>query len=101
MTGLNNAVDISLPDGVGTTPIQLVPAEANRKFLFIQNISEVNIGLALHGGTPTFDSNGDGGYGTHVLPPLAGLIFDTAVFSNEINAVAASGSGNLVTVTQW
>jgi len=102
MTGLNNAINISPVGGVGTSPIQIVPAEANRHFLFIQNISTVDIGISLHGGTPSFDSNGNGEIGTHVLPPLAGLIFDTApVFGNAINAVAASGSANLVTVTQW
>ena len=100
MTGLNQAVDIS--QGVGTTPLELVPVEINRKFLLIQNVSAVYIGLSLVGAVPSVDTNGIGALGTVVLGPQAVLILDAEkIPANAINAVASAGSANPVTVIQW
>jgi hypothetical protein len=100
MTGLNQANDIS--SGVGTVVIELIPTEQNRKFLLIQNVSTVFIGISLHGGTPVVDVNGIGSMGTVVLGPMVGLILDSEnIPGNAINAVASAGLNNPVTVIQW
>ena len=98
--GLNQAVDFSI--ALDTTPVEILAVESGRKYLLIQNVSTEYIGISLTTATPSVSTSGVGGLGTIVLAPGNGITFDTGnTPANALNGVAASGSGNNLTIIQW
>lgn len=79
---------------LGGTSIQLVAPNANRRYLLIENVGTVNIGISLQ---PTAAALGSAG--TFTLVPTGSLVFETNfVATNGFNVIAASGSNNPVSV---
>lgn len=95
-------VDRSPANGVSTTPISMIGTNPNRNSLLVQNNSGVYVAFAPPGITPSVDAAGNGGVGSVVLAPGAGLLYDIvpAVPTNSFTIVAESGSGNNVTVQE-
>lgn len=87
---------------VGSSSALVLTANPNRRYLFIQNTSDQNIGINITGGEANI-----GGAGTIVLEkdPNAGNSGDAYecpphfITTSAINAISASGSGkNLVII---
>lgn len=74
-----------------TASLQVVAANASRKYLVIQNVNSVNIGCSI--GTAAIGTSG-----TITLLPNASWTFEgNYVYTGAINCIGASGS-NLVVV---
>lgn len=100
----NQLVDKSPVAGIPNSVTPIIEANPARKALLLQNVSAVNIGIAIRGTTPSVTGGAVGGAGTIVLTPGAGIVLDgTQNFptpTNALDAIADSGSGNALTVLE-
>lgn len=77
---------------VTTASQALLSENKDRRYLLIQNISDVNIGVHMTGGTASI-----GGSGTVTLLPYGSIEYSTSyVPQNAITVIAASGSSKAV-----
>lgn len=77
---------------LGTSSTQLVAANAQRKYLIIENVGTVNIGCS-------YTTAVIGGAGTVTLVPNGSWTFEgNFIYTGAIKCIAASGSSNVVTI---
>lgn len=81
---------------VGTASITLLAANPGRRFLIIQNVSAVNIGINPFGGAAVI-----GGAGTFTLVPAGSWVFENnEICTGAFTVIAASGSNNVVSCAE-
>lgn len=77
-----------------TAALQLLSADANRKFVLVENISDVNISCSWTSASPT-----SGGVGTILLLPGGSQTFETSYITTQaLYCISSGGSGKGVTV---
>lgn len=89
--GSNTAVPTQSTVAVATTTTAVLPANPNRAKLILSNVGANNISLNFAGAAATVT-------GGVVLAPGATLIDDLSVTPLAINAIAVTGTTNLVVV---
>ncbi len=78
---------------IGTSSVPILAANVARRYIIIQNISAVNIGVTP-GTTAAIGTEG-----TFTLTPGGSFVFESSTAcTNAWQAIAASGASNVITV---